>query len=175
MALSGLTANFQALLNWLATRSNGDVFAESEFRDAYNVINAFTFGSGDNEINEIFVDQRTVSLATPTDDLDLAGFLTNVFGDLIAFTTVKAIAIVNLAATSGENLKVGGKSGNGWIAPFGASSSYYDTIYAGSGLWIRTAPLSGFTVTSGSSDVLRVSHNGSLGDITYTVIILGVQ
>lgn len=130
-------------------------------------------GTGPNQINIMYRARRTVTLATTTDDIDLAGVLTDAFGDTINFTHIKEIVILNLATVSGEDLLIGGAAANAWSQPFNGSATAKDDCWA-SGIWVRTAPLSGIPVTAGSSDTLRVTHNGSVGDIDYDIVIKGV-
>ena len=78
-------------------------------------------GTGENQSNIMWKDRRTVTVATPNDDLDLAGALVDVFGTTLTFVKVKVIRIVNLGEpdgaggwteTAGENLLVGAAAAN---------------------------------------------------------------
>ena len=130
-------------------------------------------GIGPNQTNIMYRARRTVTLSTTTDDIDLAGVLIDIFGNIISFTHVKEIVILNTANVSGEDLLVGGAAANAWTQPFNTSATAKDDLWA-SGIWVRSAPLSGIAVTAGSSDTLRITHNGSVGDIDYDIVIKGV-
>lgn len=177
MALSNLTATTQLIVNWIAKHANaaGSFFDEAKYADAISFINNFDFGAGtaSSQINQIYVGRRTLALATLTDDLDLSGSLTNWAGETINFTNIKLALVYNECEAAGENLWIGGGGSNSWIAPFAASSTFKDTIYP-NGIWHRTAPLDGFTVTAGSGDILRIKHVGVSRNITYVIILLGI-
>ncbi len=173
MALSDLTANLITEFNWSAERSNGAVFATSVFRDAYRIAQALTFGASPGMVNQMFCDERTITVASLTDDIDLSGVLANVFGETITFREIAGILIYNLSTVIDQVLYVGGKSGNGWTAPFGASSISKDTVLP-SGIWTRGSTVDSYPVVAGSSDVLRIQNGGNTS-ITYDIIIFGVQ
>jgi hypothetical protein len=54
---------------------------------------AITNGTGANQANNAFSDERTLN-ASASENLDLAGVLQNALGASLAFTAVKAILIV---------------------------------------------------------------------------------
>ncbi len=131
-------------------------------------------GTGPDQINIMYRARRTVTPSTTTDDIDLAGVLTDVFGNTISFTHIKEIVILNRATVSGRDLLIGAAAANAWSQPFNGSATAQDDLWA-SGIWVRSAPLSGIPVTAGSSDTLRVTHNGGSDDIVYDIIIKGVE
>lgn len=133
----------------------------------------FTFGTGSpSQANMLWHDQRTVA-ATTSDDLDLAGSLTNAFGETITFTAVKLI-IVSIDSPDGtKSLRVGPQNGtNPWQGPFGGTTAaIYLTVYE----WLALCnSFSGYgTITAGSADTLRI-YNPGAGSVTYNIVILGV-
>src|SRR3990167_137945 len=57
---------------------------------------SFTNGTGVNQADEIWVDRRTVTPSTPTDDIDLSGTaLQNSFGRDLNLSVVKGFWIIN--------------------------------------------------------------------------------
>ena len=135
----------------------------------------YTKGSADNQLQELFRDRRTVTTSTTADDIDVAGVLSNIFGDMITFVKLRQISIYNLATASGEFLSVGGASSNPITSIFsqsGAPATASINVHPG-GVLILSAPKDGFTVTAGSADTLRVNHEGSAGDISYDIILKG--
>ncbi len=173
MSMADLTANLTAMLDWAASRANGDDFNDSVYADRLRDVQSLTFGTASSMVDNIYVDTRSVSLATPTDNLDLSGVLLNPFGEVINFSRVKGIMIVNRSEVKNDNLIVGNSGAHAWIAPFKASSTEGDTIHC-SGVWLRTAPLDGYLVTAGTADNLRITHSGISSDITYDIVILGI-
>lgn len=177
MSLSNLSVNANIVINWLAERLNaqGQVFSPSKYSDLFSLIESLSFGAGtaSSQANQIYVNRRTLAPATLTDDLDLSGTLLNPWNETINFTKIKYAIIYNECEAAGENLYVGAGGSNSWVAPFGASSTFKDTIYP-NGLWLRTAPLDGFPVTAGSADNLRVRHAGTTRNITYVIVLIGI-
>lgn len=134
------------------------------FSELYS--NALTSGTGANQANAIFSDNRSIS---GNDDLDLAGGLSDSFGTTLTFTSVKAI-IVRAAAANTANITMGAEG----INPF--SSIFADAtdalILPPGGLFVLTNPAAdGFTVTAGTGDILRFAP--ASGTQAYDLIIIG--
>lgn len=134
----------------------------------------FSNGIGANQIKEVFFDRRTATLASPTDDIDLSGVLTNAFNQTILFTTIRELIIINRAERSGENILVGGAgiAANAWSSPFGGDQHAVWLIKAG-GMKVLIDPLVGYEVVAAESDTLRIQHDGVTGDIDYDIVIKG--
>ena len=167
-----LTGNLDVTTSW-AYENPDDISTVKDIKQLKILAQVWASGTGPNQINFKYHARRTVTLATTTDDIDLAGVLLDVFGDTITFVHIKEIVILNRATVSGEDLLIGGAAANAWSQPFNGSATAKDDCWAG-GIWVRTAPLSGILVTAGSSDTLRVTHNGSADDIDYDIVIKGV-
>lgn len=146
----------------------------TEDSTTYKLVQSWTDGTSTNNVNQMWHDRRTVTLATGSDDLDLAGSLTNAFGNTVTFATVREIVVYNRSTTAGEDLYVGAATSNALSSLFEGSTTAKITVRA-SGIFVISAPLDGYTVTAGSADVLRVNHSGSVGDITYDIIIKGTE
>ena len=147
-----------------------------EWSRLYNRQHAFTSGVATGQVNRIFAEHRQVTTSTTTDDLDLAGGLTDIYGDTIVFVAVKELFIVNLATGNADNLLVGGAGAgnNAWGPPFGGSQTAQARCYPnGELLW--TGPQNGIPVTAGSQDTLRIQHDGVADSITYGIIIKGTS
>lgn len=131
------------------------------YSKTYNLTN----GTGANQANMIFTDQRTIG-ASP-DDLDLYGGLTNSFGTTINFAVVKGIIIYAASGNSG-NVSIGGDGSAfvNWVA----NSSDIVVVKPG-GLFALVDPsAAGYAVTDSSADVLQI--NGTQNDV-YDIILLG--
>ena len=167
-----LTGNLDITTGWFY--KNADNFATVAEKERFKILaQDWTDGTGPNQINVMYRARRCITLSTLTDDIDLAGVLVDIFGNTITFTHIKEILILNTATISGEDLLIGGAASNAWSQPFNGSATAKDDLWAG-GIWVRSAPLSGIPITAGSADTLRVTHNGSVGDIDYDIVIKGV-
>ena len=88
-----------------------------EDKIVFNPGDVFTYGTGAGQAKDVFFDRRTLA-ASGSEDLDLAGGITNAFGATITFTKIRALAI-KAAATNANNVLMGGAASNAWPALFG--------------------------------------------------------
>lgn len=131
---------------------------------------SLTFGTGSQQAKEWWHDTRTI-LTGANDDLDLAGGLTNPFGTTITFTAIKALIIEIDAHDGTKSLRVGPQAvANAWQGwQGGVAAGNYDTVTE----WlVHVASYSGWTVTAGTGDILRINNPGA-GSVTYHIWILG--
>lgn len=130
--------------------------------------NLFGNGTGANQINHIFHDQRSTD--GTGEDLDLAGGLTSpISGAAITFAAVKFILIYAATANSG-NVVISRPAANGLVL-FAAANDALAGLKPG-GLFLFTDPsAAGLTVTGGTGDLLHVA--ASAGTVTYDVVIGG--
>lgn len=124
--------------------------------------------------NQLWADRRFVTTSTGTDDLDLAGSLTNFFGETITFATIRVLVIFNRAIVAGDDIDIGGAAANPITSILDGSGTAKMTVRA-SGLLVLTAPMDGYAVAGGSADTLRVTHAGSSEAITYDIVVIGTE
>jgi hypothetical protein len=132
---------------------------------------AYTSGTGAGQVDRVFTDIRTLG-ASGTEDLDLAGSLTDVFGATITFARIKAI-FVTAAAANTNNVQVTRPASNG--APW--------LMAAGDGIALRpgaafawasgAADATGVAVTAGTGDLVTFTNSAGTTSVTYTVVIVG--
>lgn len=129
-------------------------------------------GTGANQASNFFHDQRTLS-ASASEDLDLAGVLTNGFGTTLTFTKIKAI-IIHAAAGNTNNVVIGGAVSNtfiNWVA-----DPTDKIVVRPGGTFILVAPdATGYGVTAGTADLLHIANSGAGTSVTYDVVIIGVD
>lgn len=129
-------------------------------------------GSADaDQINEVWSDERTLA-ASATEDLDLAGALTNLFGTSV-FAKIKVLIIENIAAVdSSTGISIGGALANGFITPFGADT---DTLVLDKGgvVVLESAALAGYAVVAGTGDKLTITNLDGTNEANYKIIALG--
>ena len=145
----------------------------SNTKDVINYIKnlQFTNGNGANQANIAFSDNRSIS-ASSTDSLDLAGGLSDVFGNAITFTEIRGI-IVYSDPDNGDTLDIGGAASNGFNSWVGASGDA--VILRPGGLFVLMATdADGYAVTADTGDLLDITNNDSGGAATYDIIIMGV-
>lgn len=134
---------------------------------------ALADGTGIGKVNQMFSDRRTIN-ASSSEDLDLAGGVTDFTGSTFTFSKVKLI-FISAATTNTNNVLVGDSASNPWSALFGADG--VTTFKPGFGLcaWANPATDSGWTVTNNSSDILLVANSSSGSSVTYDIVIIGAS
>ena len=129
----------------------------------------FANGTGASQANMWWHDQRTLT-ASATEDLDLAGSLTSVFGTTITLTSLKGV-LVYAATGNTNNVNVTRPAANGitWLLAAG------DGISLKPGAWVAwfDPSANGATVTAGTADLITFTNSAGTNTITYDVFLLG--
>lgn len=140
-----------------------------QFEPNLAFVKALTNGTGANQADLLFADTRTLA-ASATEDLDLAGSLTDAFGATI--TMVEVVAILILAdAGNANNVVVGDATSP--VPLFGGTNPTI-SIKPG-GMFMIVAPnASGqFAVGAGATDDLKIANSGGGTSVTYSIIVVG--
>lgn len=127
-------------------------------------------GTSSSKADLVFSDQRTLA-ASATENLDLAGVLVDLLGTTLTFVKVKAIFIK--AAAGNTNSVIIGNGTNPFVGGFGAGTHTW-TVPPG-GLFCVAAPVSGWTVTASTADILKIANSSSGTSVTYDVIVIGTS
>lgn len=132
--------------------------------------NTLTNGTGANQANEAFFDRRTLT-ASSTENLDLAGGLTDAFGTTLAFTKIRALAVYAAAANT-NNVLVGGAASAQFSTWVGDVTDV--VVVRPGGLFLLTAPdATGLAVTATTADLLKIANSSSGTSVTYDICIIG--
>ncbi|WP_233507239.1 hypothetical protein [Spongiactinospora gelatinilytica] len=129
-----------------------------------------TDGAGLNQANRIWSDQRTLA-ASASEDIDLAGTLTDPFGATITLARVKAL-IVSATVGNVNNVVLGGAASNGWVGPFGADTHTL-AVRPGGVLALLAPDATGYAVTASTADLLHVANSGAGSGVTYQIVVVG--
>lgn len=136
----------------------------------FGPVYALTDGSGANQANKLFTDQRTLA-ASGTEDLDLNGTLVDAFGNTFSPTKIKALVVVADAANVND-VVVGGASANQAASFFGAAT--HSVKVKPGGMLVLVAPdATGYAITAGTADLLKIANSSSGSAVTYTIIVIG--
>lgn len=128
-------------------------------------------GTAADQADRMFTDRRTLA-ASATEDLDLAGSLSDGLGGTITFARVKAL-LVRGADANTNNVNVSRPAANG-VPLFLAASDGIAVRPGGTFLWV--APdATAVPVTGGTGDLLTVTNSSGSTSVTYDVIILGAS
>jgi hypothetical protein len=128
-------------------------------------------GTGTNQADLIFSDTRTIA-ASLSEDLDLAGVLTDPLGAALTFADCKAI-LIKAATGNTNNVIVGGQTSNGFLGPFAAAAN--SVAIPPGGALLLAAPKDGWVVTAGTGDLLKVANSSSGTSVTYDIVIVGTS
>lgn len=132
---------------------------------------AFTSGTSTYQVDLMFSDQRTLA-ASATENLDLAGGLTDPLGATLTFAKIKVIKIC-AARANANNVVVGGAASNTFVGPFVDATD--KVAVAPGGCAVLVAPASGWTVTASTGDILLVANSGAGTGVTYDIVVLGTS
>jgi hypothetical protein len=162
----GLTAKIKAAVSGTLSSSTDMGVASLPFSEIVEI--ALTNGTGADQANNAFMDERTL-LASTSEDLDLAGVLANVFGATLTAAAVKAILVI---ADDGNtnNVVIGGAASNAFVGPFADAT---DKLVLGPGdvFLITRRSAAGMTVTAGTGDKLTIANSGAGSSVTYRIVL----
>lgn len=138
--------------------------------DMQTVIRLAT-GTGADQADKIFHDRRTLA-ASATEDLDLAGSLTDPLGAALTFARIKAV-IVKASASNVNNVNVTRPASNG-VPLFLAAGDGIPVRPGGIFAWI--APdATAVAVTAGTGDLLTFTNSAGSTSVTYDVVLIGAS
>lgn len=133
-----------------------------------------TNGTAAGQADRVFHDTRTLA-PSATENLDLAGVLTDPLGTALTFVKVKAL-IVAAAAANTNDVVVGGDVTNTFFPMFGAET---DSLKIRPGavlaLICGAADAAGYAAAAGTADLLKVTNGGAGTPVTYDVIVIGTS
>lgn len=153
--------------------------------DVISVLKSLASGTGSDQVNRMWHDRRRLTPSSGTDLLDLAGDLSDVFGNTLTFAKIKVLYVHNKGVrdgsdytqTAGQDLLIGGAASNAWAAFLDNDQSAKVRLRSG-GRFLWTAPEDGGRVIAGTNDILQVDWDGSAAsgdDIDYDIFLAGVE
>lgn len=143
----------------------------ANFTPGAGLVYSLADGAGANQASQVFSDKRTLA-GSANEELDLAGGLTDVFGNTITFTKIKVVIVTSLAANGGD-IQVGGSAANGFDAFVGAVGDYV-IVKPGGSFAIIAPDVNGYAVTAGTADLLKIT-NGDASPADYEITIIGTE
>lgn len=162
---TNISLNIQSTLNQILTLQN----ASSPLTYAKAI--GMTSGTGASQADKIYAATRTLAAST-SEDLDLAGVLTDALGNVITLARVKLIAVFASGANA-NNVLLGGVANGLAAGPILPQTTGTVTVRPG-GFAIFAAPdATAYAVTGGTGDLLHVANSGAGTSVTYDVIIIG--
>lgn len=165
-----LNTGFRLEVETSLTKTDGLASASADVPWTYGF--QWPDGTAANTANRLYQGRRTLS-ASATEDLDLAAVLTDSYGVAITFARIRAL-IVKAAAGNTNNVVVGGAATNTWVGPFGAAT--HTLAVPPDGVLTLTAPgTTGWTVTAGTGDLLKIANSAGGTSVTYDIFLIGAS
>jgi hypothetical protein len=132
-----------------------------------------TDGTTAGKADRIFTDTRTLA-ASATENIDLAGSLTDAFGTATSFATIKAV-IVSAASGNTNSVQVTRPASNG-VPLFMAAGDGIALRPGGVFAWVAgSADATGVAVTAGTGDLLTITNSAGSTGVDYSVMIVGAS
>lgn len=146
----------------------------SEANIAKQLAISLASGTAAGQADRIFSDTRTLT-ASSSEDLDLAGVLTDAFGTAITFAKVKGIFIK--AADGNTNNVIVGGAASAQFATWAGAATHTVTVRPGGLLLLACGEgdLNAYAVTATTADLLKVANSGAGTSVSYDVIIWGTS
>ncbi len=162
----------ETLVRFKATQIGPNDFGGS-FSPTMEAMLQTSFGTGANQADLLFIDERTVTTAA-NDDLDLAGVLTSAFGATITAAELVAVFVINRprsGTANTTNLTIGGGS-NPVVGFLGGTTPTIGPIRPGGFVMIGCGDAAGIgAVTAGTGDILRIANSAG-ASATYQIAII---
>lgn len=166
-----MTLSAKLMVNLTAQLTNPlDLTTPNDLLDYVKRI-TLTTGTGADQGDMLWHDQRTLS-ASATENLDLAGSLTNAFGTTQTFVELKGI-IVYAATGNTNNVNVIREGTNG-VPLFLALGDGVGVRPGGLFVWFNPGN-GGVTVTASTGDLLTLTNSAGSTSVTYDIILIGAS
>lgn len=165
-----MTLSVKLLAAITAEQSSDLDLGERQFPVAVRELIELVNGTGDDQADLIWTDQRTLA-ASASENHDLAGGLTDAFGTAMTFARIKGL-FVKAAAANTNNVNVSSEATNG-VPLFLALGDGIKIPPGGWNFW--AAPDDGIVVTGATGDLLTVANSGAGTSVTYDIVIIGAS
>jgi hypothetical protein len=163
----GLSAKIKASVTGTLSSANDMGVASFPFSELFELV--LTNGTGADQGNNAFMDERTLAAST-SEELDLAGVLSNVFGAVLAAAAVKAILVIADQENT-NNVVIGGAAANAFVGPF-ADATDKLVLGPGDAFLITRRSAAGMAVTGGTGDKLQIANSGAGSPVTYRIVLV---
>jgi hypothetical protein len=128
-------------------------------------------GTGSGQASQVYQDTGSLGPSATT-NIDLAGSLTNIFGQTITFTKIKLLAVrASPSNNVANNVQVTRPAANGFVWFLAAS----DGFYLAPGAWFLWYDPAGVTVTAATGDILSLINSAGVNTVSYDLVIVGTD
>lgn len=173
---TSLSSTLNVLAQWRFTNSNTGIATDSETNSSFQWSKTMTNGTGSGSSNKLVAKQYTIS-ASANEDLDLAGSLTDFYGNTVTFTKVKVIFIEHSTTTTATTIAVGVTANPfiNWIKSAGTITTDLPRVVVRNGgvFMLGCTDGTGYAVSAGTGDILRITNEDGTNSATVNVCIIG--
>jgi hypothetical protein len=166
-----LNSTFQ--LNIVASLLQSLDLADAQVNANKTYKSALTSGTAAGQADLVFHDTRTIAPSS-NDDLDLAGVLAGLLGGTLTFVRIKGL-IVAAAAANTNNVVVGAAASNQWATLLNATGTVQVRPGALFAAYVGEADATGWAVTAGTGDILRIANGGAGTSVNYDLFVIGAS
>lgn len=131
----------------------------------------FANGVGADQADLLWHDERTLN-ASASEDLDLTGVLTDVYGAAVNLARVRGIYVF-AESTNVNNVVIGAALSNAWAGMLNAAGTIQ--VVPGSGFIGFARNAAGWPVVAGTGDLLKIANGGGGSAVTYEIAVLGAS
>lgn len=128
-------------------------------------------GVGAGQASQMWSDTRTLG-ASASENLDLAGALTNAFGLTITFTKIKLLLVRAKSTNNAANAVNLSRPASNGVPVFLAGS---DGVPLAPGAIFLFFDPTGVTVTAATGDLLTVANAAGVNSVDYDIVIIGTD
>ena len=164
-----LSSTVKASINATLTKTADFESASSAIAQALSI--SLTDGTGASQADLIWKDTRTLS-ASASENLDLSGALTNIYGEAVVFARVKCI-LVTADSGNTNNVNVIREGTNG--VPLFLALGDGIGVRPGGFMGIGCSDATGYAVTASTGDLLTFTNSAGSTSVTYSVTIIGAS
>lgn len=141
-----------------------------QFPFALAANSSYSDGTAAGMVDRVFTDSRTLA-ASATEDLDLAGSLTDALGATLTMAKLKFVMIK--AASGNTNDVVLSRPTTNGVPLFEAADDAIRIKPGGCFMWV--VPGSGVTVTAGTGDLLTLTNSAAGTSVSYDIVLMGTS
>lgn len=140
-----------------------------EYNPSYSKVFNLSNGAGADQANMIWTETRTLT-ASSSENIDLAGSLSDAFGNTITFTKLKGIMVV-AAGGNTNSVNVTRPTSNG--VPLFLAASDGIGLTPGSAFSAVFPDANGIAVTADTGDLITITNSAGSTSVTYTIVLIG--
>lgn len=129
-------------------------------------------GTSAGQADRMYTGTRTLT-ASATEDLDFAAGVLDFQGNAITFARIKLLYVK--AAVGNVNNVVLGAGTNPWVTLLNSTGTVTLRPGAGHLNWAGVADATGYAVTAGTGDVLKVLNSAGGTSVSYDIAVIGAS